>query len=143
MRKQWIVFVVTIFAALLMLSYSGCSKDDDSTTDPGAATSISANGTLAPTSRTQAQGTLFVSDQDGNPITGLTAANVVAKLKWGTPKVAVLDSVTGAVLLQTLSQSGKNIAAAMTMDYSSKHVCRARTIPLQNGISASGTWRAP
>jgi hypothetical protein len=32
--------------------------------------------------------------------------------------VTVADSLTGAIILQTLSQSGKNIAVAMTMDYS-------------------------
>lgn len=117
MKKFWSVFVLAVLAVGLLLTYTGCSTDDDST-GSGAATTISANGTLAPTSRTQAQGTLFVADQDGNPVTGLTAANVAAKMYWGTPKVAVLDSVTGAIILQTLSQSGKNIAVAMTMDYS-------------------------
>jgi hypothetical protein len=117
MKKYGLVPSLVVLAAGLLFLVQGCSKDDD-VTDPAAPTTISANGSLAPTSRTQAQGTMFVTDQSGNPITGLAASNVSASMRWGTPKVTAMDSVTGAIILQTLSQSGKNIAVAMTMDYS-------------------------
>lgn len=117
MKKHWYLVVLAVLVLGLALSTGGC-KSDDGPTDPAGPTQLNANGTLAPTSRTQAQGTLFVSDQDGNAITGLTAANVAASMRWGTAKVSAADSLTGAIILQTLSQSGKNIAAAMTMDYS-------------------------
>jgi VWFA-related protein len=117
MKNNWFLIILAVVIVGLLATTGGCKKDD-SPTDSGAPSTISANGTLAPTSRTQAQGTLFVSDQDGNPITGLTAANVTASMRWGVAKVSVADSVVGTIILQTLSQSGKNIAAAMTMDYS-------------------------
>gem|GEM_PF-739624 len=118
MKKYSLLLILAVLTVGLLFSINGCSKDDDNPADEGAASTINANGTMAATSRTQAQGTLFVTDQSGNAITGLTAANVAATMKWGTPKVVVMDSVTGSVIIQTLSQSGKNIAAAMTMDYS-------------------------
>jgi len=118
MKIHSLLSILFVFTLGLLITFTGCKKDDDGTTEPGAPSVISANGTIAPTSRTQAQGTMFVTDQDGNAVTGLSATNVSATMKWGTPKVAVMDSVTGAILLQTLSQSGKNIAVSMTMDYS-------------------------
>lgn len=117
MKNNWSMLLLVITMIGLLVAVGGCSKDDDGPSGPGVS-SISANGTLAPTSRTQAQGTMFVTDQDGNAITGLTAANITARMRWGTAKVNAADSLTGAIILQTLSQSGKNIAAAMTMDYS-------------------------
>ena len=117
MKKIWLMLLFAVLVTGLLITIGGCSKDDDGPSGP-ATTSISANGTLAPTSRTQAQGTLFVTDQDGNAITGLTSSNITARMRWGTAKVTVADSLTGAIILQTLSQSGKNIAVAMTMDYS-------------------------
>jgi len=118
MKSYSLLLILAVLTLGLLFIIGGCSKDDDNPADEGAASTINANGTMAATSRTQAQGTLFVTDQNGNAITGLTSSNVAATMKWGVPKVAVVDSITGAVIIQTLSQSGKNIAAAMTMDYS-------------------------
>jgi hypothetical protein len=118
MNKRLLLLILVLLSLALVLGPVGCKKSDDSPTDPTGATTITANGSLAPVSRTQAQGTLFVADQLGNPVTGLTSSNITARMKWGAPKVAVLDSLTGVVVIQTLSQSGKNIAVAMTMDYS-------------------------
>jgi hypothetical protein len=116
MKNLWSALFMSLLIAGLLLFTGGCSKDDDGPSGP-ALSSVSANGTLAPTSRTQAQGTLFVTDQDGNAITGLSSSNVTARMRWGTAKVTA-DSLTGAIVLQTLSQTGKNIAVALTMDYS-------------------------
>jgi len=112
MPLSMIIIVISIFMI------SGC--DESSTkcpvcpgaTDPNV-TQIQANGSLAPTSRTQAQGTLVIADQNGNAITGLTSQNLSVQLTWATT-----HSITGTAVIQSLSQSGKNIAAAMTMDYS-------------------------
>jgi VWFA-related protein len=117
MKNIWSMLLLAILMIGLLATIGGCSKDDDGPSGPGLS-SISANGTLAPTSRTQAQGQLFVTDQEGNAITGLTSSNITARMRWGTAKVTVADSVTGAIILQTLSQAGKNIAVALTMDYS-------------------------
>ncbi|HSQ75867.1 MAG TPA: hypothetical protein VLT13_09940, partial [Bacteroidota bacterium] len=105
MKRYTLLLVLAALTVGLLFTINGCSKDDDNPADAGAASTINANGTMTATSRTQATGTLFVTDQDGNAITGLTAANVAASMKWGTPKVAVVDSITGAVIIQTLSQS--------------------------------------
>jgi Ca-activated chloride channel family protein len=104
---------------LLLLVFGGCDKSS-SPTGPGAGsvTQIAANGSLAPVSRTQAQGTLIVADQNGNAVTGLASENVAARLVWGLPKASAGDSVVGTVTIQTVTQSGKNIAVALTMDYS-------------------------
>ena len=116
MKNHWSALLCTLLIIGLFVSTGGCKKDDSGPSGPSTS-SISANGTLAAISRTQAQGTLFVTDQDGNAITGLSASNVAVRMRWGAAKVTA-DSLTGAIVLQTLSQSGKNIAAALTMDYS-------------------------
>jgi len=56
---------------------------------------------------------MFVTDQNNSPVTGLTNSNVTAVLSW------VGDgSVNGTVTVQSGAASGKDIAAATTMDYS-------------------------
>lgn len=117
MKNIWSILVIAALITVSIVTIGGCKSDDSGPSGPGLS-ALNANGTLAPTSRTQAQGTLFVTDQDGNAITGLTASNITARMRWGTAKVTAADSLTGAIILQTLSQSGKNIAVAMTMDYS-------------------------
>jgi hypothetical protein len=100
-----------------MLMIAGCKEDSNPAAPPASITQIVANGSLAPTSRIQAQGTLLIADQSGNAITGLTSQNISVRLVWGST-VSTSDSVVGTVVIQSLSQSGKNIAVAMTMDYS-------------------------
>lgn len=112
MKNLWSVLLISALIIGLVIFTGGCKKDDSGPSGPSM-TAVSANGTLAPTSRTGASGTLFVTDQDGNAITGLAASNVTARIRWGTA-----DSLSGSITIQTMSQSGKNIAAALTMDYS-------------------------
>ncbi|MBC8484982.1 MAG: VWA domain-containing protein, partial [Bacteroidetes bacterium] len=106
-----LVLLISIFGLLYFLP--GCSKDEEiiiPDTDQ-----IFANGSLTPTSRTQVQGNMFVTDENGNPIQGLDASNIVARLRWNA-KDSPPDSVTGFV---TITQATQNdIAAALTMDYS-------------------------
>jgi Ca-activated chloride channel homolog len=96
-----------------MLMIAGCD-DSKNPVATSPVTQIVANGSLAPTSRTQAQGTLLIADQSGNAITGLTSQNISVQLTWGSTG----NSVVGTVVIQSLAQSGKNIAVATTMDYS-------------------------
>lgn len=118
--------------ALLLISLSiiifGCKS---STTEPPTGTTkINANGSLTQVSKTQLQGTMFVTDQDNAPITGLTASNVSASLNWTADA-----SVTGTVIVQTGTGSGKNIAAATTMDYSGS-MGSSQITCMQNGVKA-------
>lgn len=88
----------------------GC---DESVVNPNpGVTSVNANGTITPTSRTEARGTMFVTDQDGNPIT-INSSNVTASLNWTTD-----NPVVGTVTITQNSTSGLNISSGMTMDYS-------------------------
>jgi len=118
MKKPLTTFsMLVIIIGMLMIA--GCSKSDNPVAaGPAPVTQIVANGSLAPTSRTQAQGTMLIADQSGNPITGLTAQNISGRLVWTLPTVSHSDSVVGTIVIQSLSQSGKNIAVATTMDYS-------------------------
>jgi Ca-activated chloride channel homolog len=97
------------------LVLTGCSKSSSPTSTTHKVTNVVANGSFAPTSRTQVGGTLVVADQSGQPITGLSSSNITTILKWVGGAV---DSVTGTINIQTASASGKNVAVAMTMDYS-------------------------
>ncbi len=117
MKRTALLSLVILFVLAVTSIYEGCKKSDSGPTEPGQS-SIQANGTMTPLSRTQAQGTLFVNDADGNAVVGLTSSNITVRLRWGTALVAVTDSLAGQAVLQTVSSSGRNIAAAMTMDYS-------------------------
>lgn len=116
------LFVASITTIIIGLVIAGCKSDETPTTpSTPVVTQIVANGTIAPVSRTQAQGILFVADQNGNPVQNLTAQNVSAVLRWETPgptHATAMDSVLGTVILQSTSQSGKTVAVATTMDYS-------------------------
>jgi hypothetical protein len=62
---------------------------------------------------------VYVADQNGSAVSGLTASNFSAKLYYGTGISKVnADSLTGSVVVQSISATGKSIAAAMSMDYS-------------------------
>jgi VWFA-related protein len=109
--------MLVIIIGILMIA--GCDKTSTPCpVCPGSnntsVTQIVANGSLASTSRTQAQGTMVIADQSGNAITGLTSQNISVQLTWGS----TVNSVVGTVVIQSLAQSGKNIAVATTMDYS-------------------------
>jgi hypothetical protein len=117
MKRTALLSLVILLVLTGTLIYEGCKKSDSGPTEPGQS-SILANGTMAPLSRTQAQGTLFVNDADGNAVIGLTSSNIAVRLRWGTALVAVTDSLAGQAVLQTVSASGRSIAVAMTMDYS-------------------------
>ena len=109
--------LAALFTALLLPS---CKQSDGSPVTPASTvTQLNANATLAPVSRTQAQGTVVVTDQSGAPVTGLNSSNFSAKLYYGPgiPKTYA-DSLDGTIAVQTVSQTGKKIAVSLTMDYS-------------------------
>ena len=72
---------------------------------------IFVNGCLTPLSRTQVQGNMFITNKNGIPIPFINTSNLIVRLRWNTQR----DSVTGIV---TMTQYTRNIAAALTMDYS-------------------------
>lgn len=108
---------VLVLLILLSLStiYISCNEDNNPTTPPNNVTSIQANGTIQQNTRTNTTGTLIVIDQNGAPVSGITGSNVTAYLRW---PAKVADSVAGAVTVSSNTGSGKNVAAAVTMDYS-------------------------
>ncbi len=146
MRKGFLLIPGFLIIAVALV-LSSCKKSDSSPAGPeGAVTSLQANGTLAPISRTQVQGTVFVADQNGSPVTGLSASNFAAKLYYGTgiSKVTA-DSIVGTIVIQPVSQSGRKVAVSMTMDYSGSMfygpydtatMQYKRIIDMQNGVKA-------
>jgi VWFA-related protein len=125
--------ILTLFsmAAMIVCIFMiiGCDENSNPTATQKV-TEINANGSLAPTSRTQAQGTLVIADQSGNAITGLTSQNLSVQLTWATT-----HSITGTVVIQSLSQSGKNIAVATTMDYSGS-MADDQILDMETGVKA-------
>ena len=117
MKKKLFRNLVLLISFFGLLYYSpGCDlcnhkHYDENEPEPEPENPIFVNGCLTPLSRTQVQGNMFVTDENGNPIPYINASNVVVRLRWNTPT----DSVTGIV---TITQYTRNIAAALTMDYS-------------------------
>lgn len=91
--------------------FTGCNKKDEVVT-PGAVTDVIVNGSLTPTSHSSAQGNMFVTDQDGNPL-GISSSNVAAVMSWTSDNAGTSNGTV--TLSSTVSQ---DIAAAITMDYS-------------------------
>jgi hypothetical protein len=102
--------LMLIVAVCSVFILNGCSKDDKIVTPTGGVTDIVVNGSLAPTSNSTAEGNLFVTDQDGNPLT-ISSGDVSAVMNW-TTDISSQGSVT---ITSTVAQ---DIAAAITMDYS-------------------------
>jgi len=115
MKKYTNPLLVLLILLTLSTIYVSCNEDNNPTTPPTTVTSIQANGTVQQVSRTQTTGTLIVVDQNGAPVTGLTNTNVTAYLRW---PAKMADSVSGAVTVSSNTSSGKNVAGAVTMDYS-------------------------
>ena len=132
MNKNLFTNLILIIPIIgLLYYYQGCSSTDDAVTP--STNEILANGTLTPTNRTTVQGNLFASDQNGNPLQGLDASNVVARLRWDVKDGSGSDSVTGTVSLTQAIQ--KDIAGAFIMDYSPSMQQQQITC-MQNGVKA-------
>jgi len=100
----------------LVILIGGCKKEEGPTAP--IITAITANGNFVAQSRTQVTGVLFVVDQNGSPVGGLTAQNLAARLRWLPKGTGSAGEVVGTVNIQAFSSAGKNIAVALTMDYS-------------------------
>ncbi|MGB9697202.1 MAG: vWA domain-containing protein [Ignavibacteria bacterium] len=117
MKKNLTLMMGMFF--ILSVLYLGCNKDESNPVGGGPTiTSIKTNGSIVQVSRTQVTGTLFVTDQNNNPIQGITSSNVTAKLSWTILNHPQADSVFGTVTVTPNQGTGKNVAAAITMDYS-------------------------
>lgn len=134
MKKHLISFLTIGIVAIFVIIY-GCNKDDSPVSSNNQAiTQIITNGTIVPVNHTQATGSLFITDQNGNPISGITSSNVTAQLRWGTDNP--LDSgTTGTVTITSNSQTGSNVAGAITMDYSGS-MGSQQIHCMQNGVLA-------
>lgn len=132
MKRQIITFLFIGLVITSVIFYS-CS-DDPVGGSTQTVTQIITNGTIVPTSHTQAMGTMLVTDQNGNPISGLTNANVTAKLRWGTLDHPA-DSTNGVITITSNSQSGSNVAGAITMDLSGS-MGSQQIKCMQNGVLA-------
>jgi len=106
------VKVTSLLLIALMLSINGCKKSGP--VEPSI-TRIDANATVVVRSRTEVAGTLFVTDQDGNPVGNLSSSNVTARLVWMSKS---MGEVVGTVTIRPNSSTGKSMAVALTMDYS-------------------------
>lgn len=109
--------IILIPLALLTFTWFGCSEDEIIQPN-NPVTELNTNGTFIPISQTQIQGTMFITDQNGNPVNGLSASNISAKLFWTTVTPSDTASTGGAVTLVQNNQSNRIVAGAITMDYS-------------------------
>jgi hypothetical protein len=134
MKKHFIPFFSLILVVMFVYLY-GCNKDSSPVSSTGqTVTKINSNGSIVPTSHSSANGSMFVTDQDGNPINGLTASNVTAQLRWGTDSPN--DSgVSGIITLTSNNTTGSNVAGAITMDYSGS-MYQNQLDCMENGVMA-------
>lgn len=130
MNKKIFASLILIVSVIGLLYYfPGCSTTDD-ILNP-TASQIYANGSLTPVNRTTVSGNMFVTDQNGNPIQGLDANNITARLRWDV--LDAPDSVLGTVTITPSTQ--QNIAAANTMDYSGS-MTALQIQCMENGVKA-------
>lgn len=135
MKRQIIPFLLLVLTVSFVFYY-GCNKDDNPVNggSSNTVTAIITNGSIVPTSHSQATGTMLVTDQNGNPINGLTSSNVSAVLQWGATDNP-LDSASGILTVTSNSQSGSNVAGAITMDLSGS-MGSDQIQCMQNGVLA-------
>jgi hypothetical protein len=132
------ICLVTLISLSMLFYLGSCQKkSDNNSSSVRAIKALYTNGTMVPISQTTVKGTLFVMDDKGNPINGITASNIHAKLIWATPKNSKGDStsVGGLVIIHPNNQKNVGIAAAVTMDYSGSMYTDYATIPnLELGV---------
>ncbi|HEY5123540.1 MAG TPA: VWA domain-containing protein [Ignavibacteria bacterium] len=130
-RFNFVHLVFSFFFCSLLLMY-GCNNDNNGITpSPQGITELHTNGTFVANSPSQIQGTLFINDQNGNPIVGVTSQNVTARLNWNNP----LDTGVslGTVIIINNNQTGGNVAGAVTMDYSGSMTSQQISC-MENGV---------
>lgn len=128
-KKIFFSLILVVSVIGFMYYFPGCSTTDD-ILNP-TASQIYANGSLTPVNRTTVSGNMFVTDQNGNPIQGLDANNITARLRWDV--LDAPDSVLGTV---TITQATQNdIASALSMDYSGS-MGTTQIQCMENGVRA-------
>lgn len=132
MKKNFIPLLTAVLVIMFAFFY-GCNKDSTPVAPGTTVSRIISNGSIVPNNHTQASGSMFVTDQDGNPIGGLASSNVTAQLKWGTDMIK--DSTIGIVTLTSNSTQGSNVAGAITMDYSGS-MYQSQIDCMENGVLA-------
>lgn len=116
--KKYFPTLFSIAISAYFIFVSGCMDDDDLvSSSEQEAFKLNTNGSIVPINHTQASGNMFVTDQNGKPINGITASNVTAQLKWGSDN-PLKSGTTGIVSITPNALSGSNVACALTMDYS-------------------------
>ena len=122
---------VPFLVVLLVFFFFGCNQTDEVVT-PGNVTNIETNGSLTPTSHSSVEGSLFVTDQEGNPVT-ISTGDVSAVMTWASDDPSA--SSNGTVTLT--SSSNQHIASAITMDYSGSMHTPTTLIPcMETGVTA-------
>jgi hypothetical protein len=114
---------IIVLSAFVLFAFSlfvfNCSKDDTpvGTSQEQTVNKLKANATLVPIGHTQSAGTLFVSYLDRTPVSGLGNSNITVRMDWNNSDSPNDSSVNGVVTLTPNILSGKSIAGAFTMDY--------------------------
>lgn len=128
-RSLTLILFISIFTASYVLT--GCNKDDEMIVS-GDVTDVNVNGSLSPTNHTTARGNLFVTDQNGNPLS-ITSNDVSAVMTWTSDDPA--GTSNGTVTINSVVS--QDIAAAITMDYSGSMYSPSTLIPcMVDGVSA-------
>jgi len=129
MNKKIFASLILIVSVIGLIYYfPGCTADDILNSETKQ---IYANGSLTPVNRTTVSGNMFVTDQNGNPIQGLDAGNITARLRWDV--LDAPDSTTGTVTITQATQS--DIASALSMDYSGS-MGSDQILCMENGVRA-------
>ncbi len=137
---------LALLVGTIIFSNSACNKKTDETTSVQTIKELVTNGTIIPISKDKIKGTLFVVDESGKPIKGITSSNVVAKLKWVHSKSMKSDSAFagGLVVVMGNNQNGIKVAAAITMDYSGSMSSIPTVIPsMEHGVKTFVRSMAP
>jgi hypothetical protein len=122
----------------VMLFSTNCTKKSSDNGTP-TISGLKTNGALIPVSDTKLQGSFFVVDNQGKPITGITSSNIIATLKWASLKGSPLDSnsVNGLIVIQPAKNTKTGIATPLTMDYSGSMYTDTAAIPnMEKGVKA-------
>ncbi|MBM4158827.1 MAG: hypothetical protein FJ216_08630 [Ignavibacteria bacterium] len=104
--------LVVLSLIFVPLYYFGCSKSDSPVSPGPQITQINTTGQIGGVQgrKDSADGTLNITDQNGNPIQGLDNNNVVATLSWNNKDYILPDSFCqGIVRLVADTMKGDNL----------------------------------
>jgi len=140
--KKRVIFTVS-FWLKIMISFAmviylvGCKKtaNESSVTPVPKIKDLHTNGTMIVVSKTKVKGYMFIVDEKGNAINGITSANIQTKLSWNSTKSTNSDTTSGLIMIHPNNQTELRVGAAITMDYSGSMWDSSATIPnLEKGV---------